>query len=268
MNRSDTALCDDYEHPDSLEYILESVLMPSDGSLDFKTLADEYNSVLLNQCQCNGACEKSEICPHGGQYEYPRDGVELVLKKSSNPVIECNDLCKCSRNTCSNRLVQYGPRKNLKIFDSPVYGSKGLRTTVNIPEGGYICEYAGELLTASEAKRRLNINEELGLMNYVLVLNEYTSETKQQVTIVDPSRRGNIGRYLNHSCEPNCNIAAVRIDCPIPKIGIFAARDIRAQEELCFHYGGEGEYKKFAYGKTCLCAAPNCTGFMPNTAIE
>jgi len=115
--------------------------------------------------------------------------------------------------------VQYGPRKNLEIFDSPVYGSKGLRTTINIPEGGYICEYAGELLTASEAKRRLKINEELGLMNYVLVLNEYTSETKQQVTIVDPSRRGNIGRYLNHSCQPNCHIAAVRIDCPIPKIG-------------------------------------------------
>ncbi|XP_017005062.2 probable histone-lysine N-methyltransferase set-23 [Drosophila takahashii] len=268
MNGSRIALCDDYEHPDSIEYILESVLMPSDDSLDFERLADEYNSVLLNQCFCNGACENSEICPHGAQYECLTDGGELVLRKSSNPVIECNDLCKCSRTTCSNRLVQYGPRENLEIFDSPVYKSKGLRTTVNIPEGGYICEYAGELLTASEAKRRLKINEELGVMNYVLVLNEYTSEKKQQVTIVDPSRRGNIGRYLNHSCEPNCHIAAVRIDCPIPKIGIFAARDIRAQEELCFHYGGEGQYKKVTDGKTCLCAAPNCMGFMPNTAIE
>ncbi|XP_016961607.1 probable histone-lysine N-methyltransferase set-23 [Drosophila biarmipes] len=268
MNGSETALCDDYEHPDNLEYILESVLMPSDGSSEFTSLADEYNSVLLNQCQCNGACEKSDICPHGGQYEYPKDGLELVLRKSSSPVIECNDLCKCSRNTCSNRLVQHGPRNNLEIFDSPIYRSKGLRTSANVPAGGYICEYAGELLTADEAKRRLEINEELALMNYVLVLNEYSSEKKQQVTIVDPSRRGNIGRYLNHSCEPNCHIAAVRIDCPIPKIGIFAARDIRAQEELCFHYGGEGQYKKLTCGKTCLCAAPTCTGFMPNTAIE
>ncbi|XP_016985006.1 probable histone-lysine N-methyltransferase set-23 [Drosophila rhopaloa] len=261
------AFNDDYEHPDSLEYILESVLMCNDKSLEFNHLADDYNSVLLNQCLCNGDCQKSEICPHGGHYEYSTDGRELLLKKSSNPVIECHNLCKCSKNTCSNRLVQNGPRKNLEIFDSPVYGSKGVRTSENIPRGAFICEYAGELLTSHEAKRRLIINEELGSMNYVLVLNEYTSEKKQQVTIVDPSTRGNIGRYINHSCEPNCHIAAVRIDCPIPKIGIFAARDIPAREELCFHYGGEGQYKRVNDGKTCLCAAPTCTGFMPNTEI-
>ncbi|XP_052835081.1 probable histone-lysine N-methyltransferase set-23 [Drosophila gunungcola] len=261
------AFNDDYEHPDSLEYILESVLMPNDDSLEFKHLADEYNSVLLNQCSCHGDCEKNEICPHGSQYENPTEGRELLLKQFSIPVVECNDFCKCSRNTCSNRLVQYGPRKNLEIFDSLVYGSKGLRTKEKILRGAFICEYAGELLTTSEATRRLKINEELGWMNYVLVLNEHTSEQKQQVTIVDPSRRGNIGRYLNHSCEPNCQIAAVRIDCPLPKIGIFAGRDIPAWEELCFHYGGEGQYKKVNNGKNCLCAAATCTGFMPNTEI-
>uniref|UniRef100_B3P1J2 GG17759 n=1 Tax=Drosophila erecta TaxID=7220 RepID=B3P1J2_DROER len=221
MDGSETAPNDDYEHQDELEYILESVLMPSDDSEEFKCLADDYNSVLLNHCPCIGACENSKVCPHGGQYEFTGDGSELILRKSANPVIECNNLCKCCRNTCCNRLVYLGPRKHLEIFDSPAYGSKGLRTTVKIPKGGYICEYAGELLTVPEAKRRLQANEKLGLMNYVLVLNEYTSDKMQQVTIVDPSRRGNIGRYLNHSCEPNCHIAAVRIDCPIPKIGEF-----------------------------------------------
>ncbi|EDW42687.1 GM23905 [Drosophila sechellia] len=217
MVESEPAPNDDYEHPDGLEYILESVLMPSDGSKEFKCLADEYNSVLLNPCHCKGACENSEVCPHAGQYEFTGDGSELILRNSANPVI---DLI-CCINTCSNRLVYSGPRKHLEIFDSPEYGSKGLRSTVKIPKGGYICEYAGELLTVPEAKRRVHVNEKLGLMNYVLVLNEYTSDKKQQVTIVDPSRRGNIGRYLNHSCEPNCHIAAVRIDCPIPKIGKF-----------------------------------------------
>ncbi|XP_032577850.1 probable histone-lysine N-methyltransferase set-23 [Drosophila sechellia] len=268
MVESEPAPNDDYEHPDGLEYILESVLMPSDGSKEFKCLADEYNSVLLNPCHCKGACENSEVCPHAGQYEFTGDGSELILRNSANPVIECNDMLICCINTCSNRLVYSGPRKHLEIFDSPEYGSKGLRSTVKIPKGGYICEYAGELLTVPEAKRRVHVNEKLGLMNYVLVLNEYTSDKKQQVTIVDPSRRGNIGRYLNHSCEPNCHIAAVRIDCPIPKIGIFAARDIAAKEELCFHYGGEGQYKKVTSGKTCLCGASKCTGFMPNTEIE
>ncbi|KAH8347096.1 hypothetical protein KR059_005169 [Drosophila kikkawai] len=271
MNVTEVDFKDDYEHPDDLDYILESVLMSNDGSAEFQSLEEEYNSVLLNQCQCKGSCDNIENCPHGGQYMYAPDGKELILwnsEDSPKPVIECNPLCECSRNSCSNRLVQYGPRRNLEVFDSPIYGSKGLRSTVNIPCGAFICEYAGELLTKAEAKRRLEANEALGLMNYVLVLNEYTSDAKQQVTIVDPSRRGNIGRYLNHNCGPNCQIAAVRIDCPIPKIGIFAARDIKAQEELCFHYGGEGQYVNTKNGKTCLCAAPNCTGYMPNTEID
>ncbi|KAH8293735.1 hypothetical protein KR054_003583 [Drosophila jambulina] len=272
MNRSEIDFEDDYEHPDGVEYILESVLMPNDGSVEFQRLEEEYNSVLLNPCQCQGSCDNNETCSHGGQYKYGPDGKELLLcnsEHSPKPVIECNSLCECNTNSCSNRLVQYGPRKNLEVFDSPIYGSKGLRSTVNIPSGAFISEYAGELLTTNEAKRRLEANEMLGEMNYVLVLNEYTSDEKQQVTIVDPSRRGNIGRYLNHSCEPNCHIAAVRIDCPIPKIGIFAARDIKAQEELCFHYGGEeGQYVKTNNGKTCLCATPSCTGYMPSTAID
>ncbi|KAH8247575.1 hypothetical protein KR038_006639 [Drosophila bunnanda] len=271
MNRSEVNFEDDYEHPEGIEYILESELMSSDGSMEFQRLEEEYNSMLLNPCHCKGSCDSKETCSHGGQYKYSPDGKELLLWNSDDspkPVIECNPLCECSKNSCFNRLVQRGPRRNLEVFDSPIYGSKGLRSKENIPCGAFISEYAGELLTITEAKRRLETNEALGLMNYVLVLNEYSSDEKQQVTIVDPSRRGNIGRYLNHSCEPNCHIAAVRIECPIPKIGIFAARDIKAQEELCFHYGGEGQYKKTKNGKTCLCAAPKCTGYMPSTAID
>ncbi|KAH8236759.1 hypothetical protein KR026_009972 [Drosophila bipectinata] len=273
MENSEIEFNDDYEHPDNVEYILESVLMPSDGSQEYNLLAEEYNSILLNQCRCNTeACENIETCTHGGQYELKPQEKELTLNKlklnTVRPIIECNDLCGCSKNSCLNRLVQYGPRKNLEVFLSPKYRSHGLRTKVNIPSGAFICEYAGELLTVSEAKKRLENNQRLGLMNYILVLNEYSNEKKQQVTIVEPSRRGNIGRYLNHSCDPNCQIGAVRIDCPIPKLGIFAARDIVAQEELCFHYGGEGQSININEGKACLCAAANCTGFMPNTSIE
>lgn len=226
MENSENVFNDDYEHPENVEYILESVLMPSDGSLEFNLLAEEYNSVLLNQCRCNeNTCENKETCTHGGQYELKPQEKELTVKKlernTARHIIECNDLCGCSKNSCLNRLVQCGPKRNLDVFYSPKYRSHGLRTKVNIPSGAFICEYAGELLTANEAKRRLENNHTLGLMNYVLVLNEYTNDKKQQVTIVDPSRRGNIGRYLNHSCDPNCYIAAVRIDCPIPKLGKF-----------------------------------------------
>ncbi|XP_004524324.1 histone-lysine N-methyltransferase SETMAR isoform X2 [Ceratitis capitata] len=141
----------------------------------------------------------------------------------------------------------------------------GLLTTGNIPKGGFICEYAGEILTRNEASRRINLNEQNLGMNYILVMNEQREEgNSTNITIIDPSKKGNIGRYLNHSCDPNCEIRSVRVDCPIPKIAIFAKRDISAGEELCFHYnGGQIEKQPKFEGKTCLCGAVNCAGFMP-----
>ncbi|XP_033232840.1 probable histone-lysine N-methyltransferase set-23 isoform X1 [Drosophila pseudoobscura] len=279
MAQSRMVVNDDYEHPDHLEYILESVLMPSDESLDFNLLRNDYNSVLLHKCQCDkGGCANNERCSHGGAYEYCPDGKELIQRQTNKtgniPIVECNSFCECRIEFCTNRLVQYGPRANLEVFNSPTYKSKGVRTKVSIPCGAFICEYAGEILTISEAKRRIVTNKKLGSMNYVLILNEYTKtddcyEDKRQVTIIDPSRRGNIGRYINHSCDPNCHITAVRIDCPIPKICVFAARSILAQEELCFHYGGEDRYveDQASDSKACLCSADSCAGFMPNSKI-
>ncbi|KAL9894871.1 putative histone-lysine N-methyltransferase set-23, partial [Glossina fuscipes fuscipes] len=91
-------------------------------------------------------------------------------------IYECTSLCACEQKKCVNRLVQYGPRNNLKIIYSDRYQSKGLTT-----------------------------------------------------------KSRNIGRYLNHSCQPNCQIKSVRIDCPLPS-PIFSKNFIKAGEELCFHY--------------------------------
>ncbi|XP_046866131.1 probable histone-lysine N-methyltransferase set-23 isoform X2 [Drosophila willistoni] len=262
---------DNYDHEDNendMEYILECVLMEDDGSDEYKELRNNYNSQLTQSCKCSkGVCSDLAECPHGGAYKYSSNKSELVLKSNNSlPIFECNGSCECGIN-CGNRLVQNGPRRDLEIFDSPLYHSKGVRTTVNIPQGAFICEYAGELITKTESQRRIEVNDSLGYMNYVLCLKEFASEEISEVTIVDPCRRGNIGRYLNHSCQPNCQIMAVRVECPIPKIGIFASRDIHALEELCFHYGGEETRPKTGSCKICLCGSLNCSGFMPNTEM-
>lgn len=223
---------DDYDHLDNdLEYILENVLSENirenvNENNDCKRLHDLFNSFLLNKCECEEVeypqCSK---CLHGSNYIYDKQFQELVLSDSENRIdviYECSQMCSCKPGNCMNRLVQYGPRKFLKIVDSFQYGSKGLITTCDIPKNAFICEYAGELLTMQEAKMILRQNELQNNMNYVLFLKEScpTSESNSEIlTIVDPSRRGNIGRYINHSCDPNCHIKSVRIDCPIPKIG-------------------------------------------------
>ena len=37
---------------------------------------------------------------------------------------------------------------------------------------------------------------------------------------------GNIGRYLNHSCEPNLSLVTVRSSCMVPHLALFTNRDV------------------------------------------
>ncbi|XP_036319907.1 probable histone-lysine N-methyltransferase set-23 [Rhagoletis pomonella] len=274
-------ICDDHEHNDlSVDYVLENVLSTqedSDNCEEYQQLKESYNSVLINGCQCNENKDSCVLCLHSGNYVFDLRSKELVLdrERSKELIYECNYQCECDPIKCLNRLVQKGPRKGLKIINSEMCYSKGLITTKLIPQGGFICEYAGEILTHNEALRRQKENMEASSMNYILFLNErniedkYSTKFGAHTTIIDPCKRGNIGRYLNHSCNPNCEARSVRVDCPIPKIGIFAKRSIIAGEELCFHYNeGLIEVKEkinLAITKRtiCLCGAPNCLGYLP-----
>lgn len=248
-------ISDDYEHlGDDLEYILENVLSEeivyktNDGDNDYQKLKDLFNTLLINKCQCDGTAECSTNCSHGGNYTFDENTKELILNpqnKNGDLIYECTTLCKCKTEICLNRLVQYGPRKHLKIVDSIKYHSKGMITTQRIPKGAFVCEYAGELVTRRQAKKILHANELKHRMNYVLCLREMgktdnpmimgADDSKAILTIVDPSSKGNIGRYLNHSCQPNCQIFSVRIDCPIPKIGKYRREHFLVSVELnCF----------------------------------
>ena len=63
----------------------------------------------------------------------------------------------------------------------------------------------------------------------------------------DANRGGNIARFLNHSCKPNCYVHVVRRD-----IWIRAARNISAGEELTYDYNVDGQ-------KVIPCACrPGC----------
>lgn len=80
--------------------------------------------------------------------------------------------------------------------------------------------------------------------------------------VMDSRKRGNIGRYLNHSCEPNVFVQNVFIethDMRFPVIAFFAFKRIKAGSELCwdYHYPvGQVEGKEIM----CYCGAKNCGG--------
>ena len=80
-------------------------------------------------------------------------------------------------------------------------------TPVSLPPGTFVSLYAGEVLTSPQARVRWSekASGASGQGNYILSL-----RLPDRVLHIDPRHIGNVGRFLNHSCEPNCVIHVVR----------------------------------------------------------
>ncbi|KOB52308.1 Histone-lysine N-methyltransferase SETMAR [Operophtera brumata] len=267
---------DNYSHSDNnLLYITESILGPKENTPEYEKLLDDYNTQ-YNGCYCKQGCPDSVcVClqqSHGNNYDRitinGEDVFRICWKPNDNtyPMYECTSKCPCNP-TCGNRVVQRGPIDGLTV--RPCENKQkglGLFTLHLIPNRAFICEYAGEIITKSQALARIQENESKKHDNYIFCLNEHTS-TETTQTFVDPSQFGNIGRYINHSCDPNCCVVPVRCDTLIPKLAIFACKDIQPNEELTFRYGTDCEFNHSFItkltAKNCLCNTDKCQGYLP-----
>lgn len=128
---------------------------------------------------------------------------------------------------------------------------KGAFATRRIRKGQRIIEYVGERISEAESDRR------------------YPDDTKQKRhhtflfavdddTVIDAGVGGNEARFINHSCEPNCE--AVDYD---GRIFIEALRDIAPGEELFYDYAYELDEKvtpALRKRYPCRCGSPGCRG--------
>ncbi len=76
--------------------------------------------------------------------------------------------------------------------------------------------------------------------------------------VIDPTYKGNLARFINHSCDPNCLTQKWYVlgeQC----IGIFTLRDINEGEELTFNYNFDIYKTTF---QKCLCGSVNCRGYL------
>ena len=139
-----------------------------------------------------------------------------------------------------------------KVKKSKVHGS-GVFAIKDIKKNTKIIEYIGEKVLKSEGDKRsakrikdFLHSEETGSV-YIFELNSKYD--------IDGFFEYNKARYINHSCNPNCEVSGTGL-----KIWIFAIRDIKKNEELTYDYGfgfDEG-YKDFP----CRCKSKNCVGYI------
>jgi len=110
-----------------------------------------------------------------------------------------------------------------------------------ISEGQRIVEYSGPRLNLEQTQKALQNGNK-----FIFDLDSHYS--------VDGSVMSNAGRYLNHSCDPNCESNII-----FEKVWINATRDIQQGEELTINYNYELEG---FFDRPCLCGSKNCLGFM------
>jgi SET domain-containing protein len=114
----------------------------------------------------------------------------------------------------------------------------GVFATLPISRDTFIVEYKGEKISAAESDRR----EKRYLPRGRIWCFKVSART-----VRDAAFGGNIGRYVNHSCRPNCYSDIVG-----DRIWIRALRDIEPGEELTYDYGTGGEARI-----RCTCR-PGC----------
>ncbi|XP_068450874.1 histone-lysine N-methyltransferase SETMAR [Clinocottus analis] len=237
------------------------------------------SEVTLPGCSCRSRSCCAEDCPclRTRHPAYDAAGALLNLRPLDSgycsPVFECNVLCCCSE-ACSNRVVQGGLRLRLEVYST---GNKGwgVRALEAVPHGTFVCEYAGEVIGLEEARRR-QLAQRAEENNYIIAVREHAGAGPVAETFVDPADVGNVGRFLNHSCQPNLFMQPVRVHSVVPRLALFAGRNIDAQEELTFDYTGgysnqpPVELLSLTASQTaglprkeCHCGANNCVQFLP-----
>ncbi|XP_044308042.1 histone-lysine N-methyltransferase SETMAR [Varanus komodoensis] len=254
-----------FEQPPGFQYSPDHVTRVGDGP--------DPSEISFPGCSCHSTSCSASMCSclhYGDNYNNSciiREGNELDFSK---PIFECNTMCHCGE-LCQNRVIQRGLQFRLEVFKTTKKGW-GLRTLEFIPKGRFVCEYAGEILDFKEACRRIQLQTSSD-SNYIIAVREHLHDEQVLETFVDPTYIGNVGRFLNHSCEPNLFMAPVRIDSMVPKLALFANCDICANEELTYDYSGRyGNYLPVKYQeklqkedskKPCYCGTKLCTGFLP-----
>jgi SET domain-containing protein len=141
--------------------------------------------------------------------------------------------------------------------NSRIHG-QGVFATADIAAGEEVVEYQGKLRTHAE------VDEEYGGQDtghtFLFILND--------TYVIDANTGGNVARWINHGCAPNCKAFVIEDGGGDPrkdKVVIEALHDIHAGQELTYDYDIRLEGPITPEERelwACKCGAPNCSGSM------
>jgi len=129
---------------------------------------------------------------------------------------------------------------------------KGVFAKKDIPKESRVIEYVGEKITKAETDKRspaliekFEKHQSPGAV-YIFELNKRYD--------IDGFVPYNTARYINHSCDPNCEVEIIR-----GQIWIMNLRNIKKGEELSYNYGYD--YEDY-HDHPCYCGTNKCVGYI------
>jgi uncharacterized protein len=142
----------------------------------------------------------------------------------------------------------------IETRDSGIHG-RGVYATRPIKKGTRIIEYLGERITHAEADRRYARKGDDDGHTFLFIASRRT--------VIDAGVNGNAARFINHSCDPNCETVIEN-----GRVFIESIRRIKPGEELGYDYqltwestDDPAELALYA----CRCGAKRCRGTMLDT---
>ncbi|XP_074128657.1 histone-lysine N-methyltransferase NSD2 isoform X1 [Sminthopsis crassicaudata] len=163
---------------------------------------------------------------------------------------ECHPQVCPAGEQCQNQCFTKRQYPETKIIKTDGKGW-GLVAKRDIKKGEFVNEYVGELIDEEECMARIKYAHENDITHFYML-------TIDKDRIIDAGPKGNYSRFMNHSCQPNCETLKWTVNGDT-RVGLFAVCDIPAGTELTFNYNLDclGNEKT-----VCRCGASNCSGFL------
>ncbi|CAM9421702.1 unnamed protein product [Lampetra planeri] len=198
-----------------------------------------HRDIKKMKCECSMSEEEREQ----GLVACGEDCLNRLL------MIECSSRCPTGE-LCTNRRFQKREYAKVEVFKTDKKGW-GLRTSVDLQAGTFVLEYCGEVLDYKEFKTRAKeYARNKNIHFYFMAL--------KNEEIIDATLKGNCSRFMNHSCDPNCETQKWTVNGQL-RVGFFSRRLVPAGTELTFDY----QFQR--YGKEaqkCFCGSANCRGVL------
>ena len=146
--------------------------------------------------------------------------------------------------------------RRINVRNSAIHG-RGIFAAADLPAGIRVIEYKGKVITDAKADRLYDDSLDTG-HTFLFTLNDKY--------IIDANQQGNSARWINHSCEPNCE-AVIHVDPDgnerKDRVFIETIKAVKAGQELTYNYGITLEVphsKRLKKIWACHCGAKSCTG--------